>query len=209
MPRAEHQQRSSLTCDFRLLPQLRLTSEQAQEKEGIEASISELKEGISLEEDDEKKATLEEELKAGQEKLDALMDSVRVSRSLCFLRLHAADGGPLRKYLKISALRYRQLVSDVLADFLCSQKLTLEAAARGEIQRPSERRAALEQQQQVRLCLVVQMADYASRNALLPALESAAVSRTAERGSFLTIFSLGLIVWACGMATLAKSVALC
>jgi hypothetical protein len=83
---------------------LRLTPEQAQEKEGIETQLGELKEAISLEEDDEKKATLQEELTAGQGKLDALMDSVR--------------------------------------------KLTLDAAARGEIQRPSERRAALEAQQQ-------------------------------------------------------------
>lgn len=58
--------------------QLRLTPEQAQEKEGIETQLTELKEAISLEESDEKKATLQEELTAGQEKLDALMDSVRV-----------------------------------------------------------------------------------------------------------------------------------
>lgn len=64
---------------FWLLLQLRLTPEQAQEKEGIETSLTELKEAVSLEENDEKKAALEEELKAGQEKLDALMDSVRVS----------------------------------------------------------------------------------------------------------------------------------
>lgn len=62
--------------------QLRLTPEQAQEKEGIETQLSELKEAISLEEDDAKKATLQEELATGQEKLETLMDSVRVRDDL-------------------------------------------------------------------------------------------------------------------------------
>lgn len=58
--------------------QLRLTSQQAEEKEGIEASIEELKEGLKLEEDDEKKVTIQQQLDAGQQKLDALMDDIRV-----------------------------------------------------------------------------------------------------------------------------------
>lgn len=62
------------------MAQLRLTPQQAQEKEGIEASLEELKEALKLEEDDEKKASLEEELKTGQGKLDALMDDIRVHR---------------------------------------------------------------------------------------------------------------------------------
>ena len=58
--------------------QLRLTPQQAQEKEGIEESLEELKEALKLEEDDEKKAALEEELKTGQGKLDSLMEDIRV-----------------------------------------------------------------------------------------------------------------------------------
>ena len=64
--------------------QLRLTPEQAQEKEGIEENLTELKEALTLEEDAEKKTALEEELRAGQEKLDQLMDSIRVRRLLLF-----------------------------------------------------------------------------------------------------------------------------
>lgn len=82
---------------------LRLTSQQAEEKEGIEASIEELKEGLKLEEDEEKKVGIQQQLDAGQQKLDALMEDIK--------------------------------------------KLTLDAAARGEIQRPSERRAAMDAQQ--------------------------------------------------------------
>ncbi len=58
--------------------QLRLTPQQAQEKEGIEANLEELREALKLEEDPEKKESIDEELKAGQGKLDALMDDIRV-----------------------------------------------------------------------------------------------------------------------------------
>ena len=63
--------------------QLRLTPQQAQEKEGIEANLEELREALKLEEDPEKKESIDEELKAGQGKLDALMDDIRVLLLTC------------------------------------------------------------------------------------------------------------------------------
>ena len=134
--------------------QLRLTPEQAQEKEGIETQLGELNEAISLEEDDEKKATLQEELTAGQGKLDALMDSVRVGNLSCktdgiwrTCLVHCKLMNPLCVLTRLLCVRWACPAHMPMV--AAAQKLTLDAAARGEIQRPSERRAALEAQQQV------------------------------------------------------------
>jgi hypothetical protein len=59
--------------------QLRLNPQQLEEKKAAEDAVAEIKELITAEDDDSKKADLEEELKARQSALDELMEGFEVS----------------------------------------------------------------------------------------------------------------------------------
>lgn len=58
--------------------QLRLSPQQVEEKRAHEAAVQEIQDEISLEDDDAKRVVLAAELKARQDKLEALMEGFEV-----------------------------------------------------------------------------------------------------------------------------------
>ena len=131
---------------WRCVPQLRLNGEQRQQKEAAEAAVADLEEQAALEADPDVKAGLEEQIAAGKASLDDLMEAFAVSAfvALCWHTLRIVIcgryfGGTITPCFGCIALcnpspRHSAITS--------VQKSTLEAAEKGEVQRPSERRAA-------------------------------------------------------------------
>ena len=117
--------------------QLRLNSEQRQQKEAAEAAIADLQDQETLETDPDAKVELQKQIADGKAGLDDLMEAFAVSARES-PQFRQVDEGRCRVAARLP--NRTKLVH--AAALSAAQKSTLEAAAKGEIQRPSERRAA-------------------------------------------------------------------
>ena len=68
--------------------QLRLSTEQFEERRAAEAAIKDVEEEIEVEEDADKRVTLTAELQSRKDKLDALLDGFEARRAAAAAALH-------------------------------------------------------------------------------------------------------------------------